>query len=265
MSQEVSSGQHSPAPSHGGPHSGRTASGAVQLGREPSPKLDEGRAAPQDCREDGRGHGPQHQDQAEGRVSISAVDQGAEPGLKQEEGRCHRVLPDQVGRVRDPQQDDPAAPDGRHEEDHGHHRAAPQREGGLRQAWGLHVCRDSHGVCGLCQLDQANLSRGQEHLRPTLEAPCLVAGGPGQGRATSPDRPVGQVQGLHQAHIGSSHIIGTSNDPHQVLLSEMLGAIKDLRQEVASLKQEPARKKVAKQEESEIETDGSFTKVRAEK
>ena len=57
----------------------------------------------------------------------------------------------------------------------------------------------------------------------------------------------------------------SSIDPGQALLTEMMGAIRDLRQEVAALKQEPVRKKPMKSEESEIETDGSFTKVGAKK
>ena len=45
----------------------------------------------------------------------------------------------------------------------------------------------------------------------------------------------------------------------------MMGAIRDLCQEAAALKQEPVRKKQMKSKESEIETDGSFTKVGAKK
>ena len=53
----------------------------------------------------------------------------------------------------------------------------------------------------------------------------------------------------------------STSDPNNEVLTEMLGAIKELRQEVAALKQEPVRKKQMKTEDSELDTEGSYTHV----
>ena len=53
----------------------------------------------------------------------------------------------------------------------------------------------------------------------------------------------------------------SSSSSETKVFKEMIGAIRELQKEVQELKQEPARKKAVKSEESDVETDGSFMKV----
>ena len=83
-----------------------------------------------------------------------------------------------------------------------------------------------------------------------------------------PETPLNKFRGYPKKKATTSAASASSStmlDPGHAVLSEMLGAINDLRQEVAALKQEPVRKKPAKVDESETETDGSFLRVPTKK
>ena len=60
---------------------------------------------------------------------------------------------------------------------------------------------------------------------------------------------------------GGASSSAASSSMETAMFQEMIGAIRELQKEVRGLKQEPARKKVMKSEESEVETDGSFMPV----
>ena len=254
---------------HGGPDEGGASSCARGLGREDQSPHHKGRTSAPHCRADWRGHGQECEGTSQDFVSVSGAHQGAEQGIRQKKADLITFCQDTLG-LKDKEVSNKTIPQlqmvaMKHIMSH-----TPPHEMDLVN-FGKYSDARYHEVLEkypeyarwvkqTYQEGGNNCEARLQRLALWLEAQEKVELKPDE---TSKRGSIHSYVTSHKTMTDNSGASSSaaSSSMETAVFQEMIGAIRELQKEVRGLKQEPARKKVMKSEESEVETDGSFMPV----